>query len=104
VSARARDALLGVALSVALLAGCGKTGALYLPERGGEVVTRPTQTPPAAETGDAANSPQTVDSPAAPANPAPEVTPPASTEPSPEQKDQDKKKTGATPTQPTKNH
>ena len=77
--------------ATALLAGCGKTGALYLPERGGEVVTRPSQPPPAAGTGDAASSPQTVDSPAAPANPAPEVTPPSSTEPVKE-----KKKDGAT--------
>jgi hypothetical protein len=93
---RAHIACLAASLcATALLAGCGKTGALYLPERGGEVVTRPTP-PPATGTGDAASSPQTVDSPAAPANPAPEVTPPSSTEP-----DKDKKKDGATPP-PTK--
>jgi predicted small lipoprotein YifL len=87
----------------ALLAGCGKTGALYLPERGGEVVTRPAQTPPATSPGDTANSPQTVDTPAAPANPAPEVTPPASTEPAAEKKDPNKKKDGATPPPPHEN-
>jgi hypothetical protein len=90
---RAPIACLAVTLcATALLAACGKTGALYLPERGGEVVTRPSQTPPAADTDDAASSPQTVDSPAAPANPAPEVTPPSSTEPVKE-----KKKDGAAP-------
>ena len=34
--------LLGLALG---LPGCGQKGQLYLPERGGEVITRPTQTP-----------------------------------------------------------
>ena len=34
----------GLLLLCALLAGCGQTGPLYLPEEGGEVVTRPTQT------------------------------------------------------------
>jgi hypothetical protein len=37
---------IGLALGLALLlAGCGQTGKLYLPEPAGEVVTRPTQTP-----------------------------------------------------------
>ena len=56
--------ILGVA---ALLAGCGQTGKLYLPEPAGEVVTRPTQTTDSA--------------------PAPKP-PPA---PSPEDADKDKK-------------
>jgi predicted small lipoprotein YifL len=34
----------------ALLAGCGQKGALYLPEAGGEVITRPMQTPEAPAT------------------------------------------------------
>ena len=67
--------ILAVLGTVALLAGCGQYGQLYLPDKGGEVVTRPTQTPPE-ETGETANSPQSVDSPSAPASPAPEVTEP----------------------------
>lgn len=54
--------LVAAALPLSLsLAGCGQKGALYLPDAGGEVVTRPTQTPaePAAAT------------PAAPGTPAP---------------------------------
>jgi len=36
-----------IVLTVALLlGGCGQMGKLYLPEQSGEVVTRPTQTPP----------------------------------------------------------
>jgi predicted small lipoprotein YifL len=73
----------------ALLAACGQKGPLYLPETTGEVVTRPTQTPPAPQTG-GASSPQSVDSPSAPANPAPEVTAPLP------ESEQDKKKEGAT--------
>ena len=58
------------------LAGCGQTGKLYLPESTqGEVVTRPTQTPPP-ESGTTSNSPQPVDSPPAPDTPAPEVAEP----------------------------
>ena len=75
-----------------LLAGCGQKGPLYLPETTGEVVTRPTQTPPSSETGNAASSPQSVDSPSTPANPAPEVTEPLS------ESERDKqKKDGVTP-------
>jgi predicted small lipoprotein YifL len=34
-------------LAAALLCACGQTGPLYLPDRGGEVVTRPAgETPP----------------------------------------------------------
>jgi predicted small lipoprotein YifL len=61
-------------LSLTLVAGCGKKGPLYLPEAASEVVTRPAETPPASESTEAPNSPQTVDSqPTAPA-PAPEVS------------------------------
>ena len=64
------------AASLLLLAGCGQTGKLYLPESGqGEVITRPTQTPPP-ESGATSNSPRSVDSPPVPDTPAPEVTAP----------------------------
>jgi predicted small lipoprotein YifL len=63
------------ALLAILLAGCGQTGDLYLPQATGEIVTRPTQTPPS-EAGESSNSPQSVDSPAVPPTPAPEVTEP----------------------------
>jgi predicted small lipoprotein YifL len=33
------------ALAALALAGCGQTGPLYLPDAGGEVVTRPAPTP-----------------------------------------------------------
>jgi predicted small lipoprotein YifL len=62
---RAASALLTLLLLVgagAALAGCGQKGALYLPDSAGEVVTRPTQTQPAAE-------------PPATASPAPEPDP-----------------------------
>ncbi|MEO8064978.1 MAG: lipoprotein [Pseudomonadota bacterium] len=68
------------------LAGCGLKGPLYLPEKTGEVVTRPAQVPP--ETTSSPNSPQTVDSPSAGDSPAPEVTAPQSDE---EKKDLEKK-------------
>ena len=38
-------ALAVAALAAAALAGCGQTGPLYLPDAGGEVVTRPAPTP-----------------------------------------------------------
>jgi predicted small lipoprotein YifL len=64
------------------LAGCGQTGDLYLPQQSGEVVTRPTQTPPPLPgEGESPNSPQSADSPAAPSTPAPEVTEPEKKEP-----------------------
>lgn len=34
-------------LPLVMLAACGKKGPLYLPDRGGDVVTRPVATPPA---------------------------------------------------------
>ncbi len=81
-------------LSAALLAGCGKTGDLYLPEAGatGEVVTRPTQTPPP-DPSETSNSPQTVDSPSLPPNPAPEVTGPRTED----EKEDSKEKPGSPP-------
>lgn len=81
----------GSILLALVLAGCGQKGPLYLPETTGEVVTRPTQTPPASGTSDTSSSPQSVDSPAAPANPAPEVT-----APEPESERDKQKKEGAT--------
>lgn len=85
-----------MALGAVILAGCGQRGPLYLPEKNGEIVTRPTQTAPAEQSGEQAGtpatSPQTVDTPAAPANPAPEVTAPAP------QSERDKRKdAGGTP-------
>jgi predicted small lipoprotein YifL len=75
-----------LALTLAMLAGCGKTGPLYLPDAASEVVTRPVATPPETESTPAPNSPQTPDSqPAAPA-PAPEVI-----------VDESKKEKGASP-------
>lgn len=64
------------AAALLLLSACGQTGQLYLPEtQQGEVVTRPTQTPPP-DTDAISNSSQSVDSPSAPATPAAEVTEP----------------------------
>jgi predicted small lipoprotein YifL len=80
-----------VLLTGLTLAGCGQKGPLYLPDSPGEVVTRPTATPPP-ETTDSSNSPQSVDSPPAPPNPAPEVT-----EPEPSAKDKQKKDGAGTP-------
>lgn len=82
-----------VAASLVWLAACGQTGKLYLPESGqGEVVTRPTQTPPPEPGATSNNSPQSADSPPAPATPAPEVTEPQGTPPEENEKD---KKDGA---------
>jgi len=78
MSDRSRHFLL-LACMAALLAGCGQKGPLYLPERTGEVVTRPAQTPPPAD-GQAPNTPQTIDSPQGSDNPAPEVTKPEDAE------------------------
>ena len=78
------------------IAGCGKKGPLYLPQPASEIVTRPAETPPASESTDAPNSPQTVDSQPAAPPPAPEVTPP---EP---QAEDSKKEKGATPPPPPK--
>ena len=88
---------LGVALATALVA-CGQKGPLYLPEKTGEVVTRPTQTPapePAPTHGEstkAPNSPQTVDSPEGQTSPAPEVV-----VPTPAERDEKKKQDAARP-------
>jgi predicted small lipoprotein YifL len=80
--------------AVLLLAACGQTGKLYLPEKQGEIVARPTQTPPpetSTDTGKPSNSPQTVDSPSSPDTPAPEVTAPQGSDPA----DEKNKKDGA---------
>lgn len=85
--------LWGLLLAAVMLAACGKTGPLYLPDRGGEVVTRPAPPDPGAPpagTSESSNSPQTVDSPPGAANPAPEVT-------APEDDEDKKKKDGANP-------
>ncbi|HUQ10512.1 MAG TPA: lipoprotein [Steroidobacteraceae bacterium] len=68
-----------ILLGAGVLAGCGQTGKLYLPEGQGEVVTRPTQTPPpetGADAGRSPNSPQTVDSPRSADTPATVVSGP----------------------------
>jgi len=54
--------VLACALCVAL-AGCGQKGPLYLPDEAKEVVTRPTQTPPAEPAPEGSNTPQTPDTP-----------------------------------------
>jgi len=86
---------LGVALAAAL-AACGQKGPLYLPEKTGEVVTRPTPAPePGATPGESAgapNSPQTVDSPEGQASPAPEVV-----VPTPAERNEKKKQDAARP-------
>jgi predicted small lipoprotein YifL len=41
-----RSMRVAAAAAVVLLAACGQKGPLYLPEETGEVVTRPTQSPP----------------------------------------------------------
>jgi len=76
-------------LLLALLAGCGQKGPLYLPDEARGIVTRPA--PPAApgETQQAPSTPATPDSPQGPPNPAPEVTPPDT--------DKDKKDQGTKP-------
>ncbi len=90
--------LLPALLSASLLAGCGNTGDLYLPESGttSEVVTRPSPPPPPEASSDTSNSPQSVDSPVVPPNPAPEVTAPEVDDESNETDDtKDEKKDGA---------
>jgi len=81
-------------LLLTALPGCGKKGPLYLPDAAGEVVTRPAEVPPPAESTEAPNSPQTVDSQPSPPAPAPEVSAPESNEESP------KKDKGGTPPPP----
>jgi len=85
-------------LSASLLASCGNTGDLYLPESGttGEVVTRPSPPPSPDASSETSNSPQSVDSPVVPPNPAPEVTAPEVDEETPETTEtKDEKKDGA---------
>jgi predicted small lipoprotein YifL len=94
-----RVALLCVAL--AMLAGCGKKGPLYLPEAASEVVTRPAETPPATDSTTAPNSPQTPDSQPAAPTPAPEVSAPQETKE--QSKNASKKEKGASPPAPPGN-
>jgi hypothetical protein len=84
-------------LSALLLAGCGNTGDLYLPESSttGEVVTRPSPPPSPEASSDTSNSPQSVDSPVVPPNPAPEVTAPEVEETTETDDTKDEKKDGA---------
>jgi predicted small lipoprotein YifL len=74
--------ILSSALAAALLlSACGQTGPLYLPDRGGDVVTRPAgQTPPPPE--DSA----TRDQPSSEGAPQPSTQPPESSTNKPEKK------------------
>jgi diaminopimelate decarboxylase len=79
-----------LAASVALaLAGCGQKGPLYLPEKGGAVVTSPAATPPAPPP--APNPPGQPPQPAPAAEPqsTPEAAPSAPSAP-PKKSDEDK--------------
>ena len=81
-------------LLLALLAGCGQKGPLYLPDEARGIVTRPApSTAPAGpgETQQSSSIPATPDSPQGPANPASEVTLPDT--------DKDKKDQGTRPPQ-----
>jgi predicted small lipoprotein YifL len=92
-----RDAsLVKVPLAAALalaLAGCGQKGPLYLPEKGGTVVTTPAQTAPAQPDVSPAPPPQSAPaqpevSPAPPPESAPAPTPPTAPTP-PKKTDKD---------------
>jgi predicted small lipoprotein YifL len=88
-----------LAANAALLAACGQTGDLYLPEsRQGTVITRPPPEPPAAPspTAPPGNSAGTVDGPSKPTAPAPEVSPPPGAQAG-DARDAAKKKAGAPP-------
>ena len=78
-------------LLLALLAGCGQKGPLYLPDEARGIVTRPAPPTSPGETQQAPSTPATPDSPQGPPNPAPEVTPPDT------DKDKDKKDQGIKP-------
>ena len=92
--ADARTLRVAVICLLVTIAGCGKKGPLYLPQPASEIVTRPAETPPASESTEAPNSPQTVDSQPAAPPPAPEVTPPE-----PPTEDSKKDKGATTPPQ-----
>jgi predicted small lipoprotein YifL len=79
-------------LAAGLLTACGFKGDLYLPDQARDIVTRPSQSPPA-EGGEAPNSPRTPDSPVEPPSPAPEVTAPTS----PDADDKREQKPGTQP-------
>jgi hypothetical protein len=77
MSEAGRHLVRALAAGLAMLtAACGQTGRLYLPAPAGEVVTRPTQSPPPEVSEGSANSPSSADSPPASDTPAPEVTAP----------------------------
>jgi predicted small lipoprotein YifL len=63
--------IIAIVLAAGALLGCGQKGPLYLPEKTGEVVTRPA---PAADA--APDAPRTIDTPLSGDTPAPEVTAP----------------------------
>lgn len=71
-------ALMG-ASGLALITGCGQKGPLYMPDQATEIVTRPTQTPPAdapPAPGKTPGSPQNTDSSQPSANPASDANTP----------------------------
>jgi predicted small lipoprotein YifL len=61
---------------LALLAGCGQKGPLYLPDEARGVVTHPAPSTAPGETQQSPSTPATPDTPQNPANPVPAVTPP----------------------------
>ena len=65
----ARLAFSLILVMVTILPGCGQKGPLYLPDSGGEVITRPTQTPAEPAPAPPASSP-------APKSPQDEPKPP----------------------------
>jgi predicted small lipoprotein YifL len=77
---------------LALLAGCGQKGPLYLPDQARDIVTRPAPASAPGETTRSPSTPATTDTAPAPANPAPAVTTPDT--------DKDKKDQGAKPPRP----
>lgn len=84
------------AASAAMVAACGQTGDLYLPDsRQGTVVTRPAPVPGGSSSPN--DTPGTVDSPPAPEAPAPEVAPPPGSDGGDAQNSAKKKKNGASP-------
>jgi predicted small lipoprotein YifL len=74
---QAAGRLLGIALALTL-SGCGQKGPLYLPDKGGQVVTSPPAAAPAAGSAPAQPAPGTSGQPAqgAPADAAPSPTTP----------------------------
>jgi hypothetical protein len=89
MTAAAQRVAAGLAMSVALaLAGCGQKGPLYLPEKGGAVVTSPAATPPAPPPAPNAPGQPPQTPPAAEPQSTPEPAPSAPSAP-PKKSDQD---------------